>query len=253
VRLTQVIGNILNNAAKFTRPGDQIWLTVTCEAGQAVISIRDTGIGIEPEVLPRIFQMFSQADGLKHTHGGLGIGLALAKQLVEMHGGQIEGRSQGRGFGSEFVIRLPLAERQLPVAAAVSPTPERLPRSARRVLIVDDNHDAANSLGTLLKMLGNEIQTANDGLTALELLQWFRPNVVLLDLGMPGMTGYDVARRARELSHCKDTVFVALTGWGQEEDRRKTREAGFNHHLLKPVNLGALEVLLSEAPERREN
>ena len=166
VRLTQVIGNLLNNAAKYSESGGQIWLTVTCEANQVVISVRDTGIGIEPQMLPRIFQMFSQAGhATKHAHGGLGIGLALAKRIVEMHGGRIEGKSPGRGLGSEFVIHLPLAERQLPVAAA-SPLAahDRLSRPARRVLIVDDNHDAASSLGMLLKMLGNEVQTANDGL-----------------------------------------------------------------------------------------
>jgi CheY-like chemotaxis protein len=219
-----------------------------------VISVRDTGMGIEPEMLPRIFNMFAQAASpdTRQGRGGLGIGLALAKQLIEMHGGKIEGKSEGRGRGSEFIVRLPLAKRQLSAVPSASPLAEadRLSRPSSRILIVDDNRDAASSLGMLLKMLGHEIEIANDGVAALDVMQSFRPTVALLDLGMPGMTGYEVVRRAHEMPECKDTIFVALTGWGQEEDRRKTREAGFNHHLLKPVNLGALEVLLSEATER---
>jgi PAS domain S-box-containing protein len=255
VRLTQVVTNLLNNAAKYMEPGGQIWLTVTSAGGQVEISIRDTGIGIAPDALLRLFEMFAQGDrDGNRTKGGLGVGLALAKRLVEMHGGQIEGRSPGLGQGSEFIVRLPLAKQQLspnddePLAREAASA-----RQASRILIVDDNRDAATSLGMLLRMLGNDVQTANDGPAALELVASYEPTVVLLDIGMPGMNGYEVARRARELPVCKDTVFIALTGWGQEEDRRRTREAGFDHHLLKPVNLGALKVLLTEVQGRGGN
>ncbi len=253
VRLTQVIANLLNNAAKYMEPGGQIWLTVGSEGAEAVISVRDTGIGIATDMLPQIFQMFTQVDrDGKHTQGGLGVGLALAKKLVEMHGGRIEGRSNGKGQGSEFVIRLPLAPQQLPAMDAAALVHDQNQPCCSRILIVDDNKDAAHSLGLLLRMLGNEVQTANDGPTALEVLESYRPTVVLMDLGMPGMDGYEVARRARELPQCKDVLFIALTGWGQEEDRQRTREAGFDHHLLKPVNVGALEVLLTEAQGRQD-
>jgi CheY-like chemotaxis protein len=248
-----VIANLLNNAAKYMEPGGQIWLTAASEGKEAVISVRDTGIGIAPDMLPRVFQMFTQVDrDGKHTQGGLGVGLALARQLVEMHGGRIEGRSKGKGQGSEFVVRLPLAEQQLPAVDDASP--ERDPNQTRSscVLIVDDNKDAAHSLGLLLRMLGHDVQTANDGPSALQVLESYCPAVILLDLGMPGMDGYEVARRARELPQCKDSIFVALTGWGQEEDRKRSREAGFDHHLLKPVNLGALKVLLKEAQGRKD-
>ena len=250
VRLTQVVANLLNNAAKYMEPGGQIWLNVTSADGQAVISVRDTGIGIAPDVLPRVFQMFDQGDrDGKLAQGGLGVGLALAKRLVEMHGGQVEGKSAGRGQGSEFTIRLPLAKKQLPAAPAPPAAADQATR-ATRILIVDDNQDGATSLGMLLKMLGNEVRTVNDGPAALALLETYSPTVVLLDLGMPGMNGYEVARHARALPTCKDTVIIALTGWGQEEDRRRTREAGFDHHLLKPVNIGTLKILLTEVRGR---
>jgi signal transduction histidine kinase/ActR/RegA family two-component response regulator len=253
VRLTQVIANLLNNAAKYMEPGGQIWLTATSQGDEAVISVRDTGIGIAPDMLPQVFQMFTQVDrDHKHTQGGLGVGLALAKQLVEMHGGWIEGRSKGKGQGSEFVVRLPLAEQQLPATDDSSPSIDQNQTRSSTILIVDDNKDAAHSLGLLLRMLGHDVQTANDGLSALEVLESYHPTVMLLDLGMPGMDGYEVVRRARELPQCKHTIFVALTGWGQEEDRQRTRDAGFDHHLLKPVNLGALKVLLTEAQGRKE-
>ena len=253
VRLTQVIANLLNNAAKYMDPGGQIWLTASREGAEAVISVRDCGIGIDAHMLTQVFDMFTQAErDRQHAQGGLGIGLALAKQLIEMHRGRIEARSQGRHQGSEFVVRLPLAPQQLPAIKDDLPTQSKdgQPHGGR-VLIVDDNRDAASSLAMLLRMLGNDVQTANDGVTALQALESFRPSIVLMDLGMPGMSGYDVAQQARSLPHCKDTLFIALTGWGQDEDRERTREAGFDHHLLKPVNLGALKVLLTEAQGRK--
>ncbi len=248
VRLSQVIANLLNNAAKYTEPGGQIWLTVTRDGGEAVVSVRDTGIGISPALLPQIFQMFIQADrDHKRSQGGLGIGLALAKHLIELHGGRIEANSAGEGLGSEFMIRLPLAQEQLPVpdAAVSAPLNVRRPPSGR-ILVVDDNRDAASSLGQLLTMLGNDVLTVYDGESALEAMNSFKPAIVLLDLGMPEMSGYEVAKRARKLLHCQDIVIIALTGWGQEEDRQRTRKAGFNHHLVKPIDLDALTVLLAE-------
>jgi len=253
VRLSQVIANLLNNAAKYTEPGGQIWLTVARDGREVVVSVRDTGIGISAAILPQVFQMFIQADrDHKRSQGGLGIGLALAKRLIELHGGRIEAKSAGEGLGSEFMIRLPLAPKQLPVsdgAASARQDERRSPGS--RILIVDDNQDAAASLGVLLSMRGHDVQTMHDGVSALEAMDSFHPSVVLLDLGMPGMSGYEVARRARELPQCQNTVIIALTGWGQEEDRRRTREAGFNDHLVKPVDVDALELLLAEVQGRK--
>jgi PAS domain S-box-containing protein len=253
VRLSQVIANLLNNAAKYTEPGGQIWLTVSRDGHEVVVLVRDTGIGISSAILPQVFQMFIQADrDHKRSQGGLGIGLALAKRLIEMHGGRIEAKSAGEGLGSEFMIRLPLAQKQLPVldgAASARQDERRSPCS--RILIVDDNQDAASSLGVLLSMLGNDVQTAHDGVSALEAMDSFHPSVVLLDLGMPGMSGYEVARRARELPQCQNTILIALTGCGQEEDRRRTREAGIDHHLVKPVDVNALELLLAEVQGRK--
>jgi signal transduction histidine kinase/ActR/RegA family two-component response regulator len=248
VRLSQVVANLLNNAAKYTEPGGQIWLAASSRKGEVSISVRDTGVGISPSMLPQIFRMFTQADkDHKRAQGGLGIGLALAKGLVEMHGGRIEAQSEGEGLGSEFIIHLPLARRQ-PMAAkdAAFDASQKLLATGSRVLIVDDNKDAASSLALLLRMLGNDVQTANDGPAALAAIQSFKPSLVLLDLGMPGMSGYEVAQRARAMAAGKECVLVALTGWGQEDDRRRTKEAGFNRHLVKPVDLGALEMLLAE-------
>jgi CheY-like chemotaxis protein/nitrogen-specific signal transduction histidine kinase len=246
VRLSQVVANLLNNAAKYTPPGGQIAVSVRREGQWIALAVRDNGIGIAPAALPNIFEMFVQVDqDHKRTQGGLGIGLALVKRLVEMHGGAVQAASAGEGKGSEFTVRLPLASRQLP-------QPEQLPEKSRnaptrrRVLVVDDNQDAASSLGMLLGLLGSEVQTANDGRSALALVERYRPDVVLLDLGMPGMSGYEVAQRVRELPQFREVKLIALTGWGQEDDRRRTREAGFDHHLVKPVNLEALQVLLSE-------
>jgi CheY-like chemotaxis protein len=245
---------LLNNAAKYMAPGGQIWLSAASEGDIAVISVRDTGFGIAPEMLPKIFQMFTQeVRDDKHAQGGLGVGLALAQRLIEMHGGRIEAKSPGHNRGSEFVIRLPLIARQSSATDAV-PTAQPKPASqGTSILIVDDNKDAAYSLGLLLRMLGHDVRTANDGPAALKVLESYGPNLVLLDLGMPGMNGCEVARRAREMPNCKGTLFVALTGWGQEEDRQRTREAGFDHHLLKPVNVGALELLLTQAQDRQRD
>jgi len=196
--------------------------------------------------------MFTQAERAKrHSQDGLGIGLALVKRLVELHGGRVEAKSEGEGRGSEIIIHLPLSAKQLPVVAAGARDFAKPRFAARpRILVVDDNQDAASSLATLLKILGSEVETANDGLSALRVLETYHPSVVLLDLGMPDLSGYEVARRIRDVPHLQDVTLVALTGWGREDDRRRTQEAGFDHHLVKPVNLDALQVLLSDAQGR---
>lgn len=247
LRLAQVFANLLNNAAKYMDQGGQIWLTVRREEGQAVIAVRDTGIGIPAESLPTIFDLFTQVQrSTQLAQGGLGIGLSLVRNLTELHGGTVTARSAGEGQGSEFTIRLPLSAE---VATASQPREAAHVLLRRSVLVVDDNRDAAVSMARLLELLGAEVRIANNGPEALELLARFRPAVILLDLGMPGMDGYEVARRIRSQPDLKDVVLIALTGWGQESDRRRTHAAGFDHHLTKPANLDALESLLaSESP-----
>jgi PAS domain S-box-containing protein len=254
-RLEQVIWNLLSNAAKYTEPGGQIRLSVRRDGGWMVLRVQDTGIGIEPEMLPRIFGIFVQADGRQdRSQGGLGIGLSLVKTLVEMHGGGVEAWSGGPGKGSEFVVRLPLPAETSPDRSS----PDRGERSEakaepprRRVLVVDDNVDAANSLARLLRRVyGQEVRVSHDGPGALGLAGEFRPEVVLLDIGMPGMDGYEVARRMRGRSDLDGARIIALTGWGQEADRLRSREAGFDHHLVKPVDPEILcRLLVSLAAE----
>jgi signal transduction histidine kinase/integral membrane sensor domain MASE1/ActR/RegA family two-component response regulator len=248
VRLAQVIANLLNNAAKHTDHAGHIWLTVCREADQAVLRVRDTGVGIPKEMLPRVFEMFTQVDRSPgRTHGGLGIGLSLARSLVTMHGGTIEASSDGPGHGSEFTLRLPLAagglaNREAAPMAAVAGACQRAPR---RILVVDDNCDAAESIGILLKMSGDEVEIAHDGPSALEIAIRYRPAVALVDIGMPGMDGYEIARRIRAQPELAGMTLIALTGWGQLEDRCRSRNAGFDHHLVKPVDLDALRALLA--------
>ena len=248
VRLAQVVTNLLNNAAKFTNRGGCIWLAARRESECVVISVRDNGCGISADMLPRVFDLFTQAAGNRgHPHGGLGIGLTLVRSLVDLHGGSVEARSEGPGRGSEFIVRLPL--RSAPeIVALPQGGDETVP--SRRVLIVDDNRDAADSLGVLLTLHGVETRTAHNGVTALEVLEEFRPAIILLDLGMPGMDGYELARRVRQHPHGRHVTLVALTGWGQERDRRRTAGAGITHHLVKPVDLVVLRQLLSDTPEK---
>jgi two-component system, chemotaxis family, CheB/CheR fusion protein len=245
VRLTQVIANLLNNAAKYNKQPGKIWLTAQRQGTDVVLSVRDTGIGISADMLPRVFEMFTQVDQSEaRGQGGLGIGLALVENLVRMHGGSVEARSEGPARGSEFVVRLPLA------AKALAPSQQEAERlhsatlAPRRILLVDDNRDVADSLATLLQFLGADVHLVNDGPSALESLSIFKPHVVLLDIGMPEMNGYEVARQIRQQHEFRGVPLVALTGWGQEEDRRRTTEAGFQHHLVKPVALDTLQALL---------
>ncbi len=245
VRLVQILANLLNNAAIYTERGGRIEVRTGRQDGTAVISVQDNGPGIAPNDLSRIFEVFSRGErSSTRGQGGLGIGLALARNLAEMHGGSITVESNGARQGSEFTVRLPLASSQSPR----SDTPIRedaavLPQ--KRILVVDDNQDAADSLGMILQHLGADVRLAKDGVEALEAFKTYDPAVVLLDIGMPGMDGYEVARRIRSGFPDRRTSLVALTGWGQEEDRRKAREAGFDHHLVKPAEISTLQSLLS--------
>ena len=245
VRLAQIISNLLNNAAKYTNERGSITLRVRQEAQHAAIVVRDTGIGISPEALPRVFDMFVQEELRDHRpQAGLGIGLTLVRSLVEMHNGRVEARSDGPGKGSEFTVRLPLsASAPAPVDNGVLPL--RRPRRMTRVLVVDDNEDAAESLGALLRMMGADVRVALDGWTALEIFDSFKPSAVFLDLGMPDMDGFEVAHQIRSRPNTQDTVLIALTGWSQERDKRRTAEAGFNRHLAKPADLETLQAVLT--------
>jgi PAS domain S-box-containing protein len=244
-RLTQVVGNLLNNAFKFTDKGGRVWLTIEKESNQVVIRVRDDGIGIAAEQLPRLFEMFTQVDtSMERSRDGLGIGLTLAKTLVEMHGGTVEVHSDGLARGSEFTVRLPTSDETLspPTRGTVS---EPVPAVGRRVLVVDDNEDSAESLAMLLELEGHETLQAHDGVEAIEAAAHFRPDAILLDVGLPRMNGYEVCRRIREQPWGKDVFLVALTGWGQEEDRRKSEEAGFDTHMVKPPDQETLKKLLA--------
>jgi PAS domain S-box-containing protein len=244
VRLAQVFSNILNNACKYTEPGGRISLSAERQGSDVAVTVKDTGMGIPPDKLESVFEMFTQIDRtLERSQGGLGIGLTLAKRLVEMHEGTISAQSAGPGKGSEFVVRLPIL---IEKGKAETPKPTGAPAAMpRRILVVDDNTDAASSLAMLLKITGNEAHTANDGLEAVEAAEKFRPDVVLLDIGLPKLNGYDACRRIREQPWGKNMVMVALTGWGQEEDRRKSTESGFDAHMVKPVDYAALMKLLA--------
>jgi len=245
VRLAQVFGNMLNNACKYTPAGGEVWVNVTREENDAVVRVSDTGIGIASDQLDRVFELFAQIDvPFERTQGGLGIGLTLVKRLVEMHGGTIEVHSAGPNRGAEFVVRLPMLElkRAEDRTTATGPPPD----AKRRVLVVDDNVDAAESLARLLAMIGNETHMAHDGIEAVEAVARLRPDLLLLDIGLPRLNGLEVCRRIREQPWGRTIMIVAVTGLGQEEDRRKSTEAGFDRHLVKPVDYSALLALLAE-------
>ena len=245
-RLAQVFMNILSNAAKYTDPGGQIELRVVSEAGHAVVSIRDNGMGIDPERLERVFELFSQEESaLSRSRGGLGVGLSLTRRLVQMHGGTVTASSEGIGKGSAFLVRLPLAvgaEADAPHEPA-SRTAASAP-GALRILVADDNRDAADTLATLLGFMGHDVRQVHDGEAAVQESQAFDPQLVLLDIGMPKLNGYDACRRMRTDAGGAGRTFVAITGWGQPQDREKANDAGFDHHLVKPVDIDALVRLI---------
>jgi PAS domain S-box-containing protein len=245
-RLAQVISNLLNNAAKYTQEGGHIWLTATREEDQIVIQVRDNGIGIAAQMLPHVFDLFAQADcSLERSQGGLGLGLTLVRKLVELHAGTIRASSPGPGQGSSFEVQLPVLDR----TPAQAPKPNRpklaIPETVRRVLVVDDNRDAAETLALLLRSSGQEVRLAYDGLSALKAADGFQPEVVLLDIGLPGMNGYEVARELRRLPGLGQALLIAVTGYGMEADRRCALEAGFDRHIVKPVDPDRLLALVT--------
>jgi signal transduction histidine kinase/CheY-like chemotaxis protein len=245
VRLTQVFSNLINNAAKYTNHGGHVAVAIDRDGDQAVVSVTDDGIGIAPGLLSSVFDMFMQVDrSTRRAQGGLGIGLTLVKSLVGMHGGKVEAKSNGPGLGSQFVVRLPLIKEAAATQEA-SRRAQSLP--SRRILIVDDSRDGGESLSVLLRVLGADVSLVHSGRAALLAVESFRPDAVLLDIGMPGMDGYEVARRIRANSLNRGILLIALTGWGQEEDRQRSAAAGFNHHLVKPADIDQLRQLLSVA------
>ena len=247
-RLAQLFGNLLNNSCKYTRPKGEISLTAKRDGDEVIVTVKDNGAGIPPDKLNHIFDMFMQVDHTaERSQGGLGIGLTLVKRLAEMHGGTIEARSDGVGQGSEFVVTLPVLRKPSDAVAVESETGIKA-APKRRILIVDDNKDSADSLAMLLEITGNQTYMAHDGVEAFEAVEKHRPEVVLLDIGLPKLDGHEVCRRVREQPWGKDIVVIALTGWGQEDDRRKSEEAGFNGHLVKPVDYDKLLALLGSPP-----
>ena len=244
VRLTQILANLLDNAAKYTPDGGQIAVDARRGAGEAVVTIRDNGPGIAPDALEHVFEMFTRGSApADRAQGGLGIGLALARRLAVMHGGSLEARSEGKSHGSAFTLRLPAS------AAAVGERPAAPAAAAdlghQRILVVDDNFDAGDSLAEVLRQMGADTRVARDGPEAIQAFEAYAPSVVLLDIGMPGMDGYQVARILRDRFPQRRAALVALTGWGQEKARALAREAGFDHHLVKPTEIAALRELLA--------
>jgi PAS domain S-box-containing protein len=246
LRLSQVLSNLLTNAAKYTDPGGHIALSGSVQDGMLCLSVQDDGIGMSPESLERIFEMFSQAEGAStRSDGGLGIGLALVRGLVELHDGTVEARSEGPGRGSKFIVRLPLADSVPPAQAATETDAPPVAAVRRRVLVADDNKDAADALALLLELAGHEVRVANGGRAALSLAQTFRPDVAILDIGMPELNGYEVAKELRREPWGARMYLIALTGWGKDEDQQRAKDAGFDRHLTKPVDTDALEILVS--------
>lgn len=248
-RLTQAIGNLLTNAAKYTEPNGHIFVTLERHGNEAAVCVKDSGVGIPRAMLEKIFELFAQVDSaIDRRQGGLGIGLTIVRQLVELHGGTVEARSDGPGRGSEFVVRLPLSSR--PQAELEAPHLSQAGVHPRRILVVDDNVDAAQSMATMLELLGHDVDVAYDGDHALRLAERVHPEVVLMDLGMPNMNGYVAARRIRQLEWGRDVLLVAVTGWGQQADRAASEQAGFDHHLVKPVELDTVQRLVAQLDSR---
>jgi CheY-like chemotaxis protein/nitrogen-specific signal transduction histidine kinase len=253
VRLSQVLANLLNNAARYTPVGGQIWVTAACRGDAIVISVRDTGVGIPPALQDRVFEMFARAEhSVVRAHGGLGIGLALAKAFVELHEGRITVRSAGENLGSEFVITLPLA----PVQRREEPPPASDGRPAPcscRILVVDDSRAAANTLKSLLELLGHQVHTAYDAASAVESARRVRPQLVISDIGMPEVDGYELARRLRQTPGLEEVVLVALTGYGQKRDIELASAAGFDWHVVKPITLAGIQGALQLLPTARSH
>jgi signal transduction histidine kinase/ActR/RegA family two-component response regulator len=244
-RVEQIVLNLLTNAAKYTESGGTIALTARREGGQAVIRVKDDGIGIMPEKLPEMFKLFTQGErALARSEGGLGLGLTIVQKLAEMHGGSVEAMSDGPGKGSEFLVRIPLARRTEDAESQASPDRGSLTASRSRILVVDDSVDTARGMVQLLELLGNEAMSVHDGRAVLEAARDFRPDFVLLDIGLPGMDGYEVAAALRDDETLKNAVVIAVSGYGQDEDRRRSRAAGFHHHLVKPVDFDSLISLI---------
>jgi PAS domain S-box-containing protein len=251
LRLSQILSNLLTNAAKYTDPAGHIDLSGGVQNGTLCLSVKDDGIGIAPQALARIFEMFSQIDGASaRSEGGLGIGLALVKGLLELHGGTIEARSDGPGHGSEFIVCLPLNASAPAEAPATDVDAPPVATEGRRVMVADDNKDAADALAMLLELAGHEVRVAHCGRAALALAQTFRPDVAIIDIGMPDLSGYEVAKELRRESWGTGIYLIALTGWGQDGDRQRANDAGFDRHMTKPVESGALEALLSKGNGR---
>jgi CheY-like chemotaxis protein len=256
VRLSQVLSNLINNASKFSGPGTTIRVNATFADREARISVKDEGAGIDPAFLPHIFDLFAQGDqSLDRAQGGLGIGLTLVKHLVELHGGRVSAFSEGRGKGTEVVIHLPA--RQIESApAAPAPVESRVAAQRRdmpsRILVVDDLAASADTLMMLLQMEGFEVKTAHEGMTALKIAEDFHPDVVLLDIGLPGMNGFEVAHRLRSQPQSRDALLIALTGYGEAESRSRSAQAGFDHHMVKPADVNQLLALLAQPRNARQ-
>jgi signal transduction histidine kinase len=250
-RLNQIFSNLLNNAAKYSEPGREIRVSTESDEGQVRVRVKDQGIGIPPETIGRIFDMFAQADGsLERAHGGLGVGLTLVKSLVEMHGGRIEAASKGAGKGSEFSVILPIVTGP-PATVEVPVLEEKVPPpGGMRVMIVEDNEALAQTTGWMVEMIGHDYKLAHNGPDAIALARSYVPDVIMMDIGLPGMNGYDLCALMKKEPRLQDTVFIAQTGWGQDEHRQRAREAGFEHHLVKPVYLEKLQDLLGEIEGR---
>jgi CheY-like chemotaxis protein len=255
-RLSQVISNLLDNAAKYTEEGGNIWLTAERLGSQVVIRVKDDGMGIPSHILPHVFDLFAQADrSLDRSQGGLGIGLTLVRRLVELHGGRVEAHSAGTGKGSEFVIYLPVATVAESKSGMAEPTAAAGVTSVERcrILVVDDNIDSAESMAAMLKLYGHEVRVAYDGQAAVESALAFRPQVVLLDIGLPILDGYEVARRLRRLDETKDMFLIAVTGYGKTEDRVRALTTGFNYHITKPADPEELDMVIKKLTPGRSN
>ena len=249
-RLEQIVANLLNNAAKYSEDRGRIDLTTSVEGRELVITVKDTGLGMAPDQLQQMFELFVQGNrSVARSEGGLGIGLTIVRRLAEMHGGTVTADSEGLGHGSTFRLRLPLAKAQARAEGSASPAPSPLSASVDankgRILVVDDNADTAKGLARLLSFLGHEVRSAHDGDEAIAIVDDFNPHFVLMDIGLPGKDGYEVVTTMKELDCCKESVFVAITGYGQDTDVKRSREAGFDHHLVKPVDHQALMAILS--------